>query len=120
SRSVIRRPDSLPQRASSAGSAGCRARPPPAGSWSCQGVLGGQRRRLIQRQREAERAATQRQLFRPDAPAMQPDDRAADGEPEAHAARLCLWRAVLELREHALDIAWRQPGPEVLDRYHEL
>ena len=56
------------------------------------------------------------QALGPDAPAVQRDDRAADGEAEADAAA----PAVVELVEDALEVALGQAGAEVLDRDHEL
>src|SRR5690349_14816183 len=79
----------------------------------------GFRRRLRcvrDRQGETKSGAASGKSLGPDPAIVQPNDGAADGEPEAAAAS----RAVMELREYALDLVVVEPDAEILDRYDDL
>ena len=72
------------------------------------GHSGGTCRRVLERQREAERGAAAGPPLRPDAPAVQLDDRAADGEAEADAADRASGAPRWNLPNSALLVARRQ------------
>src|ERR1700694_24070 len=81
-------------------------------AWLC---LARDLRRLLERQREAERSPAVRSRLRPDAATVQAHDGAADGETQPDAGDGALGIAAMELREQLLGVAVRQSRPAVLD-----